>query len=78
MKKYKREDSYETVGSTLVSPDKTEEQINFKFICDKLSEEEGTIILCIGATTYYGIDRRYGKFYNFSIKGCSALDSDAV
>ena len=25
-----------------------------------------------------GIDRRYGKFYNFSIKGCSALDSDAV
>lgn len=24
------------------------------------------------------IDRRYGKFYNFSIKGCSALDSDAV
>ena len=45
MKKYKREDSYETVGSTLVSPDKTEEQINFKFICDKLSEEDGTIIL---------------------------------
>ena len=35
MKKYKREDSYETVGSTLVSPDKTEEQINFKFICDR-------------------------------------------
>lgn len=29
MKKYKREDSYETVGSTLVSPDKTEETNKF-------------------------------------------------
>lgn len=38
----------------------------------------GSCRVCIGATTYYGIDRRYGKFYNFSIKGCSALDSDAV
>ena len=62
MKKYKREDSYETVGSTLVSPDKTEEQINFKFICDKLSEEDGTIILLYYMGKY--TDREIGEILN--------------
>ena len=62
MKKYKREDSYETVGSTLVSPDKTEEQINFKFICDKLSEEDGTIILLYYMEKY--TDREIGEILN--------------
>ena len=62
MKKYKREDSYETVGSTLVSPDKTEEQINFKFICDKLSEEDGTIILLYNMEKY--TDREIGEILN--------------
>ena len=59
---YKREDSYETVGSTLVSPDKTEEQINFKFICDKLSEEDGTIILLYYMEKY--TDREIGEILN--------------
>ena len=62
MKKYKREDSYETVGSTLVSPDKTEEQINFKFICDKLSEEDGTIILLYYMEKY--TDKEIGEILN--------------
>lgn len=62
MKKYKREDSCETVGSTLVSPDKTEEQINFKFICDKLSEEDGTIILLYYMEKY--TDREIGEILN--------------
>ena len=55
MKKYKREDSYETVGSTLVSPDKTEEQINFKFICDK---KENTV-----RTKRNRIKNKIKKFY---------------
>ena len=62
MKKYKREDSYETVGSTLVSPDKTEEQINFKFICDKLGKEEGTIILLYYMEKY--TDKEIGEILN--------------
>ena len=62
MKKYKREDSCETVGSTLVSPDKTEEQINLKFICDKLSEEDGTIILLYYMEKY--TDREIGEILN--------------
>ena len=52
----------ETVGSTLVSPDKTEEQINFKFICDKLSEEDGTIILLYYMEKY--TDREIGEILN--------------
>lgn len=47
-------------------------------VVDKVGNPVSGRRVCIGATTYYGIDRRYGKFYNFSIKGCSALDSDAV
>ena len=48
-------------------------------VVDKVGNPvSGAAVSVLGATTYYGIDRRYGKFYNFSIKGCSALDSDAV
>ena len=62
MEKYKREDSYETVGSTLVSPDKTEEIINFKFLCDNLNKEDGTIILLYYMEKY--TDKEIGEILN--------------
>ena len=61
-KKYHSEDSYEIIGNTLTSQDRTEEIINFKFICDNLSKEAGTIILLYYMEKY--TDKEIGKILN--------------
>lgn len=48
-------------------------------VVDKVGNPvSGAAVSVLGQPLTMVIDRRYGKFYNFSIKGCSALDSDAV
>lgn len=62
IKKYKKEDSYELISNTLVSSDETEGIINFKFICDRLNKEEGTIILLYYMEKY--TDKEIGEILN--------------
>lgn len=60
--KHHSEDSYEIIGNTLTSQDRNEEIINFRFICDNLSKEDGTIILLYYMERY--TDKEIGKILN--------------
>lgn len=62
LKKHEQEDSYELISNTLISCDETDAQINFKFICDKLGKEEGTIILLYYMEKY--TDKEIGEILN--------------
>ena len=62
VKKYNQENSYEIIRNTLVSPDETEEIINFKFLCDNLNKEDGTIILLYYMEKY--TDKEIGEILN--------------
>ena len=62
VKKYNQENSYEIIRNTLVSPDETEEIINFEFLCDNLNKEDGTIILLYYMEKY--TDKEIGEILN--------------
>ena len=62
LKKHEQEDSYELISNTLISCDETDAKINFKFICDKLGKEEGTIILLYYMEKY--TDKEIGEILN--------------
>lgn len=62
VKSKRKEDSYEILSNEIVNPNDAEERINLEFICNKLTKEEGTIILLYYMEKY--TDKEIGKIMN--------------